>query len=301
MKAITAEDRERLGDARVIVGMSGGKDSTALAIHLRENGIDFEAVFMDTGWEHEATYSYLSDVLEPLFGPIRVLRSSKWPGGFPEAVRDKGMFPSRMLRWCTQQLKVFPLRDYITGPDFDRFEVVSAVGIRKEESRARSRMTRWEYNKTYDCDVWRPLIDWTEADVIEAHHRAGIAPNPLYLKGFSRVGCFPCIMARKREIRMIADSHPERIDVIRQLETDAHKKAVSRKAAKGEAPPERPPTMFQAKTGGTGHCWPIDRVVDWSRTPRGGAPQIEMFAPSEIEEQGCVRWGLCESMQADPS
>lgn len=297
MKAITAEDRERLGSKTVVVGMSGGKDSTATAIYLRDNGIEFQPVFMDTGWEHQDTYTYLREVLDPMFGPIQTLRSKKWPGGLPDAVVDKAMWPSRLMRWCTQELKVFPLRDYIRGLGAEN--VVSAVGIRAAESRARSKMTRWEFDqKTFNCDVWRPIIDWSERDVINAHLRAGITPNPLYIRGagYSRVGCYPCIMARKGELAQLAEDSPERIDLIRQLEAKVNERKRARKAAKGEPPPKRDSGMFQARSGGTGECWPIDKVIDWAKTARGGR-QRELFAPSEVEEQGCVRWGLCESMQ----
>ena len=298
IKTVTDEDRERIGGKKVILGMSGGKDSTAMAIHMRENGIEFEPVFMDTGWEHEDTYKYVTEVLDPLFGPIRTLRSKKWPGGMVEAVRYKGMFPSRMLRWCTQELKVYPLRDYIreVGPE----NVVSLVGIRAAESGARSKMPRWEFNKTYKCDVWRPLIGWCDQDVIDAHLRAGVSPNPLYIRGagYSRVGCYPCIMARKKELAQVATDSPERIDLIRQLEADAWEKTKARKEAKGEPPPKQRPSMFQDRTSRTGETWPIDKVVDWAKTAHGGK-QRELFAPSEVEEAGCVRWGLCEAMQGD--
>ena len=56
--------------------------------------------------------------------------------------------------------------------------------------------------------------------------------------------------------------------------------------------------MFQDRTSRTGETWPIDKVVDWAKTAHGGK-QRELFAPSEVEEAGCVRWGLCEAMQGD--
>lgn len=290
-KTISAESIERLAGRRVVAGMSGGKDSTAMALWLREHGIEFEGVFCDTGWEADVTYEYVRETLEPMFGPIRWLQSDK--GGLADIAKSKGMFPSRMRRWCTQELKVYPIRDYLRGLDF---EPVSAVGIRAGESKARSRMGEWEFNDTYDADVWRPLIAWTEQDVIDIHTRHGIAPNPLYLRGAQRVGCWPCIMSRKKEIAHIADHDPARIDTIRALEADVTARAYERKDAKGEPRPKNAPTLFQAKTGRTGDCWPIDKVVDWSRTARGGR-QYEMFAPDH--ESGCVRWGLCESLQVE--
>ena len=43
--------------------LSGGKDSTALMLWMRENigvsGVDWTPVTCDTGWEHPLTYAYL--------------------------------------------------------------------------------------------------------------------------------------------------------------------------------------------------------------------------------------------------
>lgn len=59
--------------------------------------------------------------------------------------------------------------------------------------------------KTYDASVLRPIKKWSAQDVIDCILEAGQVPNPLYYKGFSRVGCFPCIMARKKEIELLTN------------------------------------------------------------------------------------------------
>lgn len=117
--------------------------------------------------------------------------------------------------------------------------------------------------------------------------------------------CWPCIFARKSEIRKIADTDPARIDEIRALEAELGEKMTARAAAKGE-PVRMLPTFFQgtgrdSKDGvrGAGLGTPIDQVVEWSRTLRGGKEedrQEELFA---VADEGCMRWGLCET--APPS
>jgi len=292
----------RLDGRKLVASVSGGKDSAALSLWLTEVGLEHERVFLDTGWESEKTYAYL-DELEEAIGPIIRLKAERT---MAELCLHKGMFPSRVRRFCTQELKVKPMIAYIAKRVDEGEDLVNAVGIRHEESAARAKMPEWEWSDGFDCETWRPLIEWSEEDVIAIHTRHGLRPNPLYLEGASRVGCWPCIFARKAEIRHIADSDPERINFIRDLEKQVQAKAAARYAEKGETFESlgyTKPTWFQAplrkrdangKTIRTGECWPIDRVVGWSRTTRGGK-QLELFeaGPSEA---GCVRWGLCDTI-----
>ena len=142
--------------------------------------------------------------------------------------------------------------------------------------------------------VWRPILSWTKADVIAIHNRHGIAPNRLYLQGAERVGCWPCIFSRKSEVRFIADNDPERIAIIRDLEEAVSILAARRIAKKGESFESRglkPPTFFLGHKGEERNT--IDRVVEWSRTKRGGR-QMSMFREDEIVP-GCLEWGLCDT------
>jgi 3'-phosphoadenosine 5'-phosphosulfate sulfotransferase (PAPS reductase)/FAD synthetase len=279
----------RIAGRLVVASISGGKDSAALSLWLTEQGIEHQRVFCDTGWEHEATYEYLRGPLEQKLGPITWLKPSR---GMEELIIKKGMFPSRVRRFCTQELKVFPIKRHLDALMEAGVDVVNAVGIRAAESESRSKMPEWEWQDGFDCEVWRPLIHWTEQEVIDIHARHELRPNPLYLRGASRVGCWPCIYARKDELRLIADIDPARIDRLRELERKVAEAAYARSEAKGQ-PLQGPPAFFQARNGGGGEAWPIDKVVEWSRTSRGGR-QFEMFA-AESHEQGCVRWGLCET------
>lgn len=293
---ISAETLAKLRGKTVVASISGGKDSAAMALWLMEHEIEFRRVFMDTGWENKITYDYLRGPLTKKLGAIEEIGV---PGGMVALVAKKGMFPSRVRRFCTQELKVFPMKRYIEKMADDGHEAINTVGIRAAESQARAKMTEWEWNETFDCEVWRPLIRWTEQDVIDIHTRHGLAPNPLYLRGASRVGCWPCVFARKSEIRLIADTDPETIDKIRALEAAtaerAAERAAERYAAKGETFDSLgfvKRAFFQQKTGRGGAPWPIDEVVKWSRTTHGGK-QYDMFDVEE-SDAGCMRWGLCE-------
>lgn len=289
MRKISAETIERIDGRPVILSVSGGKDSTATGLWLKENEVPFSCVHMDTGWEHEWTNAYVRETLPGVLGPVQIIQSEV--GGMEEWCKKKGMFPSRVGRWCTQQLKIFPFRDYLRGLDD---EPVNAVGIRRAESKARSELPEWEPNKTFDCDVWRPIIHWTTQDVIDIHARHAVKPNPLYLRfGVSRVGCWPCIFSRKAEIRAVADKDPERIDRIERLEQEAEEAARARYAARGETFESlgyEPPRFFHQKRKG---MLPIRDVVEWSRTERGGK-QLSLFEP-DYGREGCMRWGMCDT------
>lgn len=284
---------EALRGRLVVASVSGGKDSGAMCLWLKEQGIEHRRVFADTGWEHPATYEYLRGELTKALGPIDEVHSGL---GLADLCRKKGMFPSRVRRFCTEELKVKPLAKYVRALDV---ECVNAIGIRGGESLARSKMTEWDWSDAFDCDVWRPLLSWTEQDVIDIHTRHGLRPNPLYLLGARRVGCWPCIMVSKDELRLIADTSPERIDEIRALEKDVTATARARYEAKGETFDSlnySEPRFFQAagalrSEGRDGRGVDVDEAVSWSRTARGGK-QFELFAP---ERDGCVRWGLCET------
>lgn len=226
---------EKLAGRRVILSMSGGKDSSAAGLWLQEHGIEFEAVFMDTGWEHPDTYRYVRETLEPRFGPVRWLQAQR--DGEPETmeklIRRKGMFPSRVKRFCTQSLKIRPFVEYVKGLSAEDGAVVNVVGIRAGESSARSAMPRWSFEPDMGgIHTWRPIIDWSYQDVIDMHARHELLPNPLYLSGASRVGCWPCINARKAEIRHIVEHDPDVIDRIRAMESEVTQKADARSLEK---------------------------------------------------------------------
>ena len=290
-----------LAGRRLVVSVSGGKDSTACCLHLMDLGYgpeDYDRIFFDTGWEHEFLYEYVENDLPAVVGPITRLAAEvdladdlvpiaekfevKLGVPYSSMVRlclKKKVFPSRVLRFCTQNLKVYPARDYLLEREG---EVVSVVGIRAQESPSRAMMLEWEYSGTFKCDVWRPLIDWSEEDVIAIHQRQGVRPCRLYLEqGSTRVGCYPCIFARKSEIKALSDYTPSRIAVLAELES------VMEGIASGT------PTWFHR--GDNGQASPISEVIAWAGTSRGGSvDQLELFT-DPTGHQGCVRWGMCDT------
>jgi len=308
---------DRIAGRPIIASVSGGKDSTAMCLHLIEQGMDFKPVFLDTGWEHPTTYTYLRDVLPGVLGrPIHWLRAEIRLTDEQQAAVDrvgldtpmvrlivkKGMFPSRVRRFCTQETKVFPMRDYLDNLGVD---VVNTVGIRADESASRAKMAEWEESDWFDGETWRPILRWSFADVVAIHARHGVTPNPLYLDGAERVGCWPCIFARKAEIAALGED-TDRVALMAQLEAEVVSMARARHLRNGKPDEDfHPPSWFQSRDDGritrqgvrtrvaAQPCWPIARVLEWARTGKGGR-QFELFAAGP-RETGCMRWGLCDT------
>ncbi len=268
--------------ARIIAATSGGKDSTALILALRELGLPFDCVFADTKWEAPQVYEYL-DMLETRLG-IKIQRVVGKHGGMEATAIRKGMFPKRLARWCTEELKIIPIKGFHAKvQDAWDTDTINAVGIRRDESESRARALGFEYEREADWYTWRPLLDWSVDMVLAMHHRHGIPINPLYKMGFSRVGCMPCIMSKKEEIRLMAEHFPERVTRVDVLES-----ALTARRRHLEKEDNKQSTFFQGSKG-TQRA-DINSVVAWSKTKHGGKAPLIDTTPSG----GCYRWGLCE-------
>lgn len=291
----------RAGKYLVLASCSGGKDSAAMSLWFREQGIGHLRIYADTGWESPILYEYLRGPLTAKLGPIIEVGLT---GGMEGLIRKKAMFPSRTRKFCTTELKVKPIQAVIRGLQDEGHEVINAVGIRREESAKRADWPEWEWQDDFDCWKWAPLVEWKFQDVVDIHARHSLMPCPLYLMGAQRVGCWPCIHARKAEISMIARVDPGRIDQIDALEREIEGTAAERYAERGESFESlgyMRPTFFGNPTSSktpdgrhSGRPMPIRDVVAWANTSRGGSvDQIELFAPGPSQE-GCMRWGLCD-------
>lgn len=184
---------------RHILALSGGKDSTALAIYMRGKVPEMEYVFCDTEKELQETYDYL-DKLEVFLGkPIMRIKHAGM--GFDDLLKiRRGFLPSPQVRWCTEYLKIKPYEDYV-GDD----PVTSYVGIRADE------LHRKGYISTKPNIVARfPFVEdgLVHADIMRILENSGLG-LPEYYQWRSRSGCFFCFYQQRREWIGLLEKHPK--------------------------------------------------------------------------------------------
>ena len=183
---------------RHVCGISGGKDSSALAVYMRNKVPNMEYFFCDTGAELPETYTYLKKLEAVLGKPIVRLNSSRGFDHYFEVFR--GTLPSPQMRWCTKLLKIKPLEEWI-GDD----ETVSYVAIRADEKNRKGHIS-----SKPNITTKFPFIDdnLEHADILRILDEASIG-LPDYYEWRTRSGCYFCFFQRKSEWVGLADKHPD--------------------------------------------------------------------------------------------
>lgn len=209
-----------------------------------------------------------------------------------------GRYPGVKVRFCTDELKLAPMQLRKVPLLNDRVSIIEWIGERADESAARAAkaaINRVRHSRAAQV-LYRPLHQMTAADVFAISARHGLRPNPLYTMGMTRVGCMPCIMCKKGELRQIAQRFPDQIEKIRRWEAICGR--VSRRTASGGSGT----TFFAAKKIPGDKAdetrAAIDKAVAWSRTHDGWT--LDLVAEAERragDEDGWLcqsAYGLCE-------
>ena len=218
---------------RHIIGVSGGKDSAALAIHLTRKQDDWryfrdllleaklyeaadeilvnkrapmiECFFTDTGKELPEVYEYLEVLEKYLERPIERLtpfssREDVNTSPFDHFLwaEHRGLLPSRRQRWCTYKMKIKPMNSFV-----GQSPAINYVGIRSDES-FRSRLSSLP-NVTA---VYPFVLDGIVRDdvITLLEETTGV---PKYYAWRSRSGCYFCFFQRKSEWLGLRQHHPD--------------------------------------------------------------------------------------------
>lgn len=200
-----------------VLGLSGGRDSAALAVFMRQYypELPIEYFFTDTGKELPEVYEFLGRLEGFLGKPIMRLNPDR---DFDFWLRQYNHFlPSPQTRWCTRQLKLRPFESWIRPHLEAGTRVFSYVAIRADE----------EYREGYiskhaALTICLPFklagVDKTGVlDILEA---SGLG-LPKYYSWRTRSGCTFCFFQQKIEWVRLIEEHPEAFEEAKRYERTA--------------------------------------------------------------------------------
>jgi 3'-phosphoadenosine 5'-phosphosulfate sulfotransferase (PAPS reductase)/FAD synthetase len=194
-------------EPRHILSLSGGKDSAALAVYMRDRVPEMEYIFHDAGKELPETLAYI-DRLQDYLGK-EIIRTRP-PGSFDYWFRMYGeIIPSNHRRWCTRMLKLKPFEDHV-GDD----KVINYIGIRADEDRV-----GYISHKPNITAVFPFRDDGVTYDgVLRILEESGLG-MPTYTQwGRTRSGCFFCFYQQKIEWVRLKETYPDLYDEAKAYE-----------------------------------------------------------------------------------
>jgi hypothetical protein len=199
-----------------VLGLSGGKDSAALAVYMRENhpDLDIKYFFTDTGQELPEVQAYLNK-LESILGKIHRLdpeRDFKW-----WLRLNNNFLPSPQSRWCTIKLKLQPFKKWIQPWLDSGDKVISYVAIRADEDH-REGMVATHKNLTVSLPFREHNID--KQGVLDILEASGLG-LPKYYDWRSRSGCTFCFFQQKIEWVRLKEIHPDAFEEAKNMEKSA--------------------------------------------------------------------------------
>lgn len=256
---------------RHIVSLSGGKDSTALAIFLRDKIPQLEYVFCDTHHELPETYEYLERLEAFLERKIVRLNAQR---GFDHWLDIyNGVLPSAQARWCTRKLKIEPFEAYV-GDD----QVWNYIGIRADERRNGYISTKPNITPVYPFKDYGLVL----SDIERILEDSGIG-LPGYYEWRQRSGCYFCFFQRTGEWIGLKERHPELFEKAKKYESERGGENFYWRQRESLAELERPERIEQIKRE---HALRLEE----ERRRRPGRPLIELIGAvldAEDDERGC--------------
>lgn len=209
---LSLQDVGKLDGRRHVLGLSGGKDSAALAIYLRDNYPDIhekiEYFFTDTGAELDEVIEFI-DRLEAYLGKKVERLSNERP--FEHWLKiHNDYLPSPRQRWCTRMMKIKPFEQFV-GDD----PVVTYIGIRADENRE---------GYVSQKDTIQAIFPFIEDGLVRAdvfrilEESVGI---PEYYKWRSRSGCYFCFFQRQDEWLGLKITNPTLFEKAKKIEDES--------------------------------------------------------------------------------
>lgn len=192
---------------RHILSLSGGKDSAALAIYMRDRVPDMEYIFSDTRKELPETYQYLERIEDYLGKRVHRLNAELGFDHWYEVYG--GMIPSNHRRWCTKMLKLKPFEQFVGDEP-----VLNYVGLRADEDRSGYISHKANITPVYPFkDDGLKLLDIQ--DILMS---SGVGMPPYTDWGRTRSGCYFCFYQQKIEWVRLKDAHPALFEEAKKYE-----------------------------------------------------------------------------------
>ena len=202
---------------RHVLGLSGGRDSAALAVFMRQHHpeLSIEYFFTDTGKELPEVYEFLGRLEGFLGKPIERLNPDRdfdfW------LTQYKHFLPSPKTRWCTRQLKIRPFEQWLQSSLEAGTKVVSYVAIRADED-YREGYTATHPNMAVRLPFRETGVD--KAGVLDILEASGVG-LPDYYRWRSRSGCTFCFFQQKIEWVRLMEEHPDAYEDAKLYEKNA--------------------------------------------------------------------------------
>lgn len=200
-----------------VLGLSGGKDSAALAVYMRLHHPELEIkyFFTDTGKELPEVYEFLGRLEGFLGRPINYLNPHR---DFDFWLRQYGNFlPSASTRWCTRKLKLEPFKNWIKPWLSAGDSVHSYVAIRSDEDHREGMVAQHE-NLSVHLPFREAGVD--KLGVLEILEGSGLG-LPKYYDWRSRSGCTFCFFQQKVEWVRLKQIHPDEFEKAKAYEKTA--------------------------------------------------------------------------------
>lgn len=173
-----------------IVGLSGGKDSTAMALRLAEvEPRDYLYICTPTGNEPPEMEEHWHFLGELLGKPLQRITAGTLEG----MIEKQNCLPSHRMRWCTRALKIEPTIAFFRA----RAPAIMYVGLRADEEE-RQGIYGDQVQSDYPLRRW----GWTEPDVLDYLHKREVAIP-------YRTDCEWCYDQTLREWRKLHRDNPE--------------------------------------------------------------------------------------------
>ncbi len=188
----------------VTVSFSGGKDSLATLLLVRDAACDFDILFADTGLEFRETVENVEQTAKELGLPLKIHSSGD---SFWNSIDNFGP-PTVEARWCCKVCKLGAITQLIEN----NYEngCLTFIGQRKYESEVRANSDHIWKNPWVGNQIGAtPIQNWTALHVWLYLFWKKAKYNPLYEEGFDRIGCWLCPSASMADFTRLSQIHPE--------------------------------------------------------------------------------------------